>query len=111
MKQKKPNQKKQHLGSQSKYDRTSINFGKPGEPARVLKEKFVQLNGKQALSKLVRRLMVIYLGQNGENQDVKIQMLKYERLDVGKQIFVLCERRKLLDTELEKHGLKVEDII
>ena len=54
-----------------KYDITTINFGQAGHPARILKGLFVEKNGKQELSALMRKLIVVHLSTDERYEDWK----------------------------------------
>ncbi len=71
----------------------TINFGKKGEPSRVLVEKWLKNNGQNHLSELVRNLIVSHLSANPIFKDHKIEMAKQKidelnkkRLDLAKEL-------------------------
>jgi len=79
--------------AKKKYLLKQINFGKETEPARILVEKYIKLNGDQKLSKLIRELVVVYLSNKKEFKNYKIELLlskrknmKLKMRELGKEI-------------------------
>ncbi len=99
------------MGKPKKYDVRSINFGEVGHPARILVDKFVSLHGKTALSRLIRRLVMIYLMEKPEYRDWKAQKLIYERKELGKKVAQILERRRKVDEELRDLGVNPDELI
>lgn len=96
------------MARKKKYLLRSINLGGIGHPARVLAEQFIKRKGKTKFSELVRKLIVIYLGNRPEHQDWKKEVLLYERRELGKNIAELCEKRRKIDDELRELGIDPE---
>jgi len=99
------------MGAKKKYAIKTINFGEQSHPARILVEKYVELHGNNALSKLIRRLVVIYLIDNPDYKDWKAQKLLYERQEIGKLVAEKLERRRKLDDQLREMGIDPEGLI
>ena len=99
------------MGKPKKYDIRSINFGEVGHPARILVGKFVKMNGKTALSILMRRLVVCYLSNNPEYVDWKKQYLINQRKELGKDIAGKAEQRNKIDAQLRELGVNPEEIL
>ncbi|MBN2893490.1 hypothetical protein K9M74_02610 [Candidatus Woesearchaeota archaeon] len=98
------------MGKPKKYAIKTINFGENGHPARILVEQYIKLHGKNALSQLIRRLVVIYLMDKPEYKDWKAQLLIHERKEIGKNVASKMQRRCQIDEELREMGIDPDDI-
>lgn len=93
------------MGRKKEYDIRSINFGKRGEPARILVEEFVKRNGSAQLSALIRNLVVAFLGKKKGYDSLRKEVLILQRQEIGRQIQELANQKRRINDELEKMGV------
>jgi hypothetical protein len=86
-----------------KYYIRSVNFGDDSNLANVLIKDYVHKNGNQALSKLIRELIV----ENLDGGNKKIHLL-LERKRISKEIVDLLEKRRKIDDKLRDEGINPE---
>ncbi|MFP4117942.1 MAG: hypothetical protein ACLFTR_03380 [Candidatus Woesearchaeota archaeon] len=93
-----------------KYDRTTINFGEPGDPARAIKSRLIEVHGKAAFSEHVRRALVAaYSSQRGFEKtkaDIKFNELRKVISDMKE----LALKRSKIEEELQELGKSSEEI-
>ena len=94
--------------SDKKYEVKTINFGGKGHPARVLINKYCEKNGKQSLSPLIRKLVIVYLSKKQEYIDFKKELKYYEYIETKRSIARLAKKRYDLEQELGKLGVDYE---
>lgn len=99
------------MGQPRKYYMKTINFGLVGNPARILTEQYLKLNGKQSLSKLIRKLVICYLQNNPEYNSYKIDYLLYERKRLGNEIAIQIDKRHKVEDKLKEYGVDVDSIL
>ena len=100
-----------NMGKPKKYLRKSINFGGVGNPARILIEKFISKYENSELSSLIRKLVTIYLSDNPEYKDWKIQMLRYEKRKLAEELQKLSKKMQYNSEKLKELGVDPDDFI
>lgn len=98
------------MGKTKEYDVRSINFGKRGEPARIIVEQFVEKNGNASLSPLIRNLIVSFFADKPEYNKLKAKVLIEERKQVGGEICDLAVRKRKIDDDLRSLGVDPDEI-
>lgn len=98
------------MGKKKKYLIKPVNLGNAGEPARILAERYLKLYGQQEFSKLIRKLIVIYLSPSKQFRDYKKDVLVFERKELNKEQKEIFEKRKNNEKELEKFNIEAGDI-
>ena len=99
------------MGKPKKYDIRSINFGEVGNPARYIIKEYCEKYGKNELSRLIRKLVLIYFSDNPEYKKWKIYEIIYEKKKIGQNIAKLIKKRSEIHQELEKLGINPDEII
>ena len=89
----------------------SVNFGKPGEPARELVEIYERKVGKNKVSKLIREMIVRELGADSEFDGYKIRQLTEERKKLLLDMNLLQNNLQHNFKKLNKLGLSDEEIL
>ena len=96
------------ISAKKKYDIRTINFGERGNPARVLVRQYVKEHGVNKLSELIRRLVFCYLSGKAEHKNWRVELLLFEREQLGEQVFGVSKRMREVEAELRKLG--VDDV-
>lgn len=89
----------------------SINFGRPGEPARELIEIYERKIGKNKISKLVRETIVRELSADSEFDAYKIRQLTEERKNLIYQMKEIQNKIQTNFDKLSKLGLSDDEIV
>lgn len=93
-----------------KKDITTVNFGDPGNPARVIKDMYIKKNGKTSFSAFVRRLVVIYGSSDPMYDEYKNQILIVERAEIKKELATLMKRKYEIEEELKEKGIDPAEV-
>ncbi|MFW5852550.1 MAG: hypothetical protein ACOCUR_00815 [Nanoarchaeota archaeon] len=89
---------------------TSINFGDPTNPARVARDIWVRKNGKNELSRYVRKIFLMSVYDDPIYSDFKIKLKLAERKAIGDQLKELALRRDAIEQDIKDLGGNLEDI-
>jgi hypothetical protein len=82
-----------------KYELQTINFGKPGEQSRIIKDQLEKKLGKNKLSEVIRKLLVLHYSNEFENHAKKVELLN-EYHNIKKQLAYLNKRKCQLQQEI-----------
>jgi hypothetical protein len=98
------------MGQVKKYARKSVNFGEVGNPARVLVEQYIEKYGNNGFSALMRKLVLVYLGDRPEHKDHKITALVWEYRKKGEEVAKIAKERGVLRGRLVEAGIDADSI-
>lgn len=65
------------MGRQKDRGITSVEFGNKGTPARILIDQYRESKGRGEVSRLIRKLVLIHLGNNPAFREFKIKEAEY----------------------------------
>jgi hypothetical protein len=99
------------MAAKKHYYIRSINFGTLGSYARWIVEDFQKKYGKRALSKLMRKLVVVYFMNSPDDRLTRKKMLMNERNRKAETITQCSKRIHEIDDRLKEMGYNPEDII
>jgi len=99
-----------NMGRPKKHMTRTVSFGGTGHPARILIEIYEKQNGKQKLSELVRKLIILYLAPKPEYIEYKKQMMLESRNDAIKNIKEHLNNRQIIEKKLGEMGVDVDSL-
>ena len=87
---------------------TSINLGSVGDPARLLTEEHLRINGPKGFSAYIRKLLLADLSEDVLYKAWKVKRLLYERKELLRETKLLVDKRNEIEKRLEDMGINYE---